>query len=42
VFVNLNRALRVVRFDPVPTEFFETEAEARAWIVAQRKQQTQT
>jgi hypothetical protein len=32
VFSNMNRALKTVRTSTVPVEFFDTEAEARAWI----------
>lgn len=37
VFSNLNRAIRTTRPNSVPVDFFETEAEARAWLVQQRE-----
>jgi hypothetical protein len=42
VFDNMNRALRTIRGTTVPIEFFDTEAEARAWIDQHREARTRT
>ena len=40
VFSNMNRALKTVRPSDIAVEFFETEAEARAWLAHQKQLQT--
>ncbi len=42
VFANINRAMRTIRPNVVPVEFFESVAEARAWIAEHRTLQPPT